>query len=140
MNKIILTTSTARKYFGNANPMGKVLKIGGDATPFEVTGVMEDCPSNSQIKFDFLASFSSLKANQENTWWNANYTTFLLMKNKEGMKTMQDRLPAFMKKKWKAPMPPSISTSNLSTQFTSIPNTTALNPIPIFPISIFLRV
>jgi putative ABC transport system permease protein len=98
LNKIILTTSTARKYFGKADPMGKILKIGADALPFEVTGVMQDCPSNSQMKFDFLASFSSLQANQEHTWWNANYTTFLLMKNKEGMKTMQDRLPAYMKK------------------------------------------
>lgn len=98
LNKVILTTSTAKKYFGGINPIGKILKIGSDAVPFEVTGVMQDCPSNSQMKFDFLASFSSLKANQEETWWNANYTTFLLMKNKEGMKTMQANLTAYMKK------------------------------------------
>jgi putative ABC transport system permease protein len=98
VNKVILTTATAQKYFGAENPLGKILLVGGDAVPFEVTGVMQNCPANSQMKFDFLASFSSLKANQEQTWWNANYTTFLLMKNTAGMKTLQANLPAFMKK------------------------------------------
>lgn len=98
LNKVILTAATAQKYFGAENPLGKILLIGADAVPFEVTGVMQNCPSNSQMKFDFLASFSSLKANQEQTWWNANYTTFLLMKNTAGMKTLQANLPAFMKK------------------------------------------
>lgn len=97
-NKVILTTSTAKKYFGTANPIGKVLKIGSDATPYEVTGLMADCPSNSQIKFDFLASFSSLRANQEKTYWNANYTTFLLLKNSAALNRLQTNIDAFMKK------------------------------------------
>ncbi len=113
LNKVILTTATAQKYFGAENPLGKILLIGGDAVPFEVTGVMQNCPSNSQIKFDFLASFSSLKANQEQTWWNANYTTFLLMKNTAGMKTLQANLPAYMKKE--------MAGSNASINFTLDP-------------------
>ncbi|AXY74880.1 ABC transporter permease [Paraflavitalea soli] len=98
INKVILTTATAQKYFGAENPLGKILLVGGDAVPFEVTGVMQNCPSNSQMKFDFLASFSSLKANQEKTWWNANYTTFLLLKNEAASKTLQTSLSAYMKK------------------------------------------
>lgn len=98
MNKVILTTATAKKYFGSQNPIGKTLKVGSDRTPYEVTGIMANCPSNSQMQFDFLASFSSLEANQTETWWNANYTTFLLLKNKDGMKTMQPKVDAFMQK------------------------------------------
>jgi putative ABC transport system permease protein len=97
-NKMILTTTTAKKYFGNNNPVGQILKVGSDAIPYEVTGVMEDCPSNSQMQFDFLVSFSSLKANQEQTWWNANYTTFLLLKDKAAAATLQAKVSDFIKK------------------------------------------
>lgn len=113
INKVILTTATAQKYFGAENPLGKILLVGGDAVPFEVTGVMQNCPSNSQMKFDFLASFSSLKANQEKTWWNANYTTFLLLKNEAASKTLQTSLSAFMKKE--------MAGTNASIEFTLDP-------------------
>jgi putative ABC transport system permease protein len=98
LNKVVLTTSTAQKYFGTENPIGKILNIGSTAIPFEVTGIMEDCPSNSQMKFDFLASFSSLGVNQEQTYWNANYTTYLLLKDKKAITTLQAKLVPFMKK------------------------------------------
>ena len=80
--KVVLTESTARRYFGSEDALGKILRVGTDSANYEVTGVMADCPSNSQIKFDFLASFSSLYANDNETYWDANYPTFLLLKDK----------------------------------------------------------
>jgi putative ABC transport system permease protein len=112
-NKVILTTTSAKKYFGTENPLGKTLAIGSNGLTYEVTGVMEDCPSNSQIKFDFLASFSSLQANQQKTYWNANYITFLLLKDKAAIAPLQARLPAFMKKEMEG--------SNSSIRFTLEP-------------------
>jgi putative ABC transport system permease protein len=53
-NKIILTQKTAAKYFGDDNPIGKTLAT-ADRT-YEVTGVIEDVPSNSHFRFDALAS------------------------------------------------------------------------------------
>jgi putative ABC transport system permease protein len=94
--KIILTESTARKYFGNEEPLGKLLRIGADSTHYLVTGVMRDVQSNSQFKFDFLASFSSLYANDNNTYWNANYTTFLLLRDQKDLVTLQPKINAFM--------------------------------------------
>src|ERR1700678_1553199 len=44
--KVILTESTARKYFGHDDPMGKLLRIGTDTTDYLITGVMRDVPSN----------------------------------------------------------------------------------------------
>lgn len=96
--KVILTESTARRYFGDADPMGKLLRIGTDTLDYLVTGVMAEVPSNSQFKFDFLASFSSLYANQEETYWDANYGTFLLLRRPEDMATLQPKIAAFMKK------------------------------------------
>lgn len=98
LNKVILTQSAAQKYFGNANPVGKTLQVGADAQNYQITGVLKDCPGNSQIKFDFLASFSSLGQSQDSIYWNANYTTYLLLKNKAGFAGLQSKIPGFIKK------------------------------------------
>src|SRR5579871_2693413 len=97
---VVLTESTAKKYFGDENPIGKALHVGTDSNLYQITGVIRDCPSNSQIKFDFLASFSSLglTVDWEKTYWDANYTTYLLLKNENAVNTLQAKLPAFMKK------------------------------------------
>jgi putative ABC transport system permease protein len=97
---VVLTQSTAKKYFGNGNPVGKALRVGNDSVLYQVTGVMQDCPSNSQIKCDFLASFSSLGITRdyEETYWDANYTTYLLLKDKNLIAQLQAKLPSFMKK------------------------------------------
>jgi len=48
---IVITESMAKKYFGEADPMGKVVTLGHDYT---VTGVIEDVPSNSHLHFDCI--------------------------------------------------------------------------------------
>jgi len=98
---VVLTESAAKKYFGNQqDAMGKAIRIGNDSVPYKITGIIQDCPSNSQIKFDFLASFSSLGIGKEyeETYWDANYTTYLLFKNEKGIASLQAKIPAFMKK------------------------------------------
>ncbi len=98
-NQVVVTESTAKRYFADENPVGKVLKIGTDTTLYQVTGVIQDCPSNSQIKYDFLASWSSLKlADEEKSYWDANYTTYLLLKNKESINSLQAKITPFMRK------------------------------------------
>ena len=59
---IVLSRTTARKYFGDADPMGRGLVLpSADNMEFRVTGVMEDVPARSHIHFDFLASYITLK-------------------------------------------------------------------------------
>ncbi len=67
-NTIILTQSMATKYFGKEDPMGKMLQYSGARGEliFRVTGVMEDLPHNTHFKFDFLASFLSVKSQLDN--------------------------------------------------------------------------
>lgn len=100
-DKIVLTESAAKKYFGNVNVVGKELLIGETKSPYEITGVMRDYPAASQIPFDFLASFSSLRANQEETWFNANYTTYLLLTDEHAFRSLQEKLHPFMEKEMK---------------------------------------
>lgn len=98
-NQVVVTESTAKRYFAGDNPVGKVIKVGTDTTLYQVTGVIQDCPSNSQIKFDFLASWSSLGlADEEKTYWDANYTTYFLLKNKESLAPLQAKITPFMHK------------------------------------------
>jgi putative ABC transport system permease protein len=101
-NMVVLTNSTAKKYFGSTNPVGKTIKLGTtDDYLYTITGVMEDCPANSQIKFDFLASFSSFGPAQQETYYNANYTTYLLLKDEASIASLQKKILPFMKEEVK---------------------------------------
>ncbi|OGU34789.1 MAG: hypothetical protein A2068_05980 [Ignavibacteria bacterium GWB2_35_6b] len=85
---ILITQSTAQKYFGNENPVGKNLRFEGQ-TDITVTGVLEDSPTNSHFQFDFLISMSTLShvgfgQSFANGWyWNPCWTYVVL---KEGVK------------------------------------------------------
>ena len=92
--KIVITQSIARKYFGSEKPVGKILKVGD--LDFEVTGVTKDVPSNSQIQFDFAASFSSLNQAREEKWMEANYVTYLLLGNEQKISSLQGQVSRYM--------------------------------------------
>ena len=98
LNKVIITRSTAAKYFGNQDPVGKIINVGSEGTAYQVTGITADCPANSQIKFDFVASFSSLGETQEITYYDANFTTYFLLRNKNSIPILEQKIPGFMKK------------------------------------------
>jgi putative ABC transport system permease protein len=97
-NKVVITQATALKYFGNEDPIGKTISVGWYGTPknYVVTGVAANTPENSQIKFDFLGSFVTLDASKREEWWTANYTTYLLLKNKDQLPGFQRQLNAYM--------------------------------------------
>ncbi len=61
-NKVVISESTANKYFGDENPIDKVFKVEGGGGPFElqVSGVIRDMPFNSHFHFDFLISGETL--------------------------------------------------------------------------------
>ena len=96
-DQVVLSESTARRYFGDADPMGKVLGI-GTSREVTVTGIMADPPANTHLRPDFVCSFVSLgQARPENeTWWNANYATYLLLKHPDGLAPLQARMTPYM--------------------------------------------
>ena len=89
-NSVILTQSTALKYFGNADPMGKTIRV-DNQSDYLVTGVMLDIPVNSHLQFDFLGSFSSLKASKNETWGSANFYTYVVLGNRDDYAALQDK-------------------------------------------------
>jgi putative ABC transport system permease protein len=100
---IVFSESAAKKYFGNADPMGQTVLLTGDAIPAKVTGVMKDIPENSQIKADMLISMVSLtqKFNNglDNQWSNFGASSYLLLKPGTNPKTLEAQLPAFLERR-----------------------------------------
>jgi len=86
-NSIVLTAPTAYKYFGNQDPMGKMLKLDNQDILYKVTGVVEEPPPTSHFHFNVMASLNSLDESRDPFWGNNNFHTYILLK--EGVKPSQ---------------------------------------------------
>ena len=75
-NSIVITRSFASRYFPNQDPMGQSLKR--EDKLLKVTGIMEDVPKNSHIRFDALVSRTTLP-NEIGSWGNFGVYTYLLL-------------------------------------------------------------
>lgn len=96
-NKLVITESMAKKYFGMEDPMGKIVKV-GNAKDFIISGVAADAPDNSQIRFDFIASFSTLNAAKTEKWNEANYITYLLLQPGAAISMLQEKVTSYSAK------------------------------------------
>ena len=87
--KIILTERIANKYFGKTDPIGKTLTSGNNT--FEVTGVIENVPSNSHFSFDAVASRNNLPK-QLGSWGNFGVFTYLLFPENFDIKAFENKM------------------------------------------------
>ncbi len=98
---VVITKSTAERYFGTTDALGKIISFEGKY-PLMVNAVIEDVPSNSHFTFDFLASMTSLPAlnfpiPEKNWYWNPVWT-YVLLKHPSNRGVLQDQLHAFVQK------------------------------------------
>ncbi len=87
--KIILTEKTANKYFGKTDPIGKTLTTGTDT--YEVTGVIQDVPTNSHFRFDAVAARNNLPK-QLGSWGNFGVFTYLLFPKNFDVKSFETKI------------------------------------------------
>ncbi len=79
-NVAVITESTARKYFGTENPVGKTIyRVNPGKTPLVIQGVVKDVPPNSHLKFDMVISLSSL-TNPSYCYTCNNTNTYFLLR------------------------------------------------------------
>ena len=81
INHAVITEETARKYFGDENPMGKMLRIDGQID-FTVAGVAKSIPANSHLKFDILLSYENLiksSKSWDNSWVSERVYSYVLL-------------------------------------------------------------
>ena len=76
-NKVVLTETTAQRYFGSESPIGRIILRGEGRVATEVTGVVKDLPANSHIQFDMILSSPSWQIMQSDAWSNTFLYTYL---------------------------------------------------------------
>jgi putative ABC transport system permease protein len=102
-NAVVLTQKWAHKYFGPANPMGKLMRVNNQFT-FKVTGLLQDFPENTDTKANMLVSLSTYKIIRpefpENDWgWiDSNKETFVLLPPNFTAQQFDSAMPAFSRK------------------------------------------
>jgi putative ABC transport system permease protein len=94
---LAITESTALKYFGKENPIGKVLRF-DDQADYTVTAVMRDVPANSHFTFNMLLSFATryvVDKDQVERWMGdfGNYT-YLLLREDASFQDLEKKFPA----------------------------------------------
>lgn len=90
---IILSEASARRYFGEQNPIGKTLLV-DNVRSYEVTGVFKNFPSNSFLQCELIASFTSIgfgKPENQN-WGNASFDTFFLLNESVQPQTVDKKI------------------------------------------------
>lgn len=90
-NSIVMTQSAAQKYFGNVNPVGKILKA-DHQNSYLVTGLMKDFPLNSSFRCDILLSMSTYPVTKNNNWLDMWYITYLVLKKGTNPIIFQNKL------------------------------------------------
>jgi putative ABC transport system permease protein len=99
-NTVVLTATTAKKYFGDSDPVGKSLRITtgfGQQFSVTVTAVTLDPPEESHFHYSMLLSMSSL-GDISGLWSYHMFHTYLLLKTPESRVTLEQLLPAFAEK------------------------------------------
>jgi len=99
---IVLSQSTAKKYFADANPMGQTLLMNDAGKPVKVTGVMKDMPENTLLKADLFLSKSTSRredSSEDQRWGNFGMYSYLLLKPNTNPKALEKKFPAFLEKR-----------------------------------------
>lgn len=96
---MVLTETTARKYFGDVNPIGKIIRF-NERYNFLVTAVVEDPPENSHISFNLIASFVTLEdfpfSERLEMWGSLNFLTYIRLAETHEPAFIENELPGFI--------------------------------------------
>ena len=103
-NAIVLNETLAKKYFGNSDPMGKVINVENQINA-KVTGVIKDVPANRSLPIQMMLSLETIKSQLKNNmdnFWNigGGFFTFILLPKNYSIQRIQSRIPAFLHKNW----------------------------------------
>ncbi|MCK5135128.1 MAG: ABC transporter permease [Bacteroidales bacterium] len=97
-NTVVLTGEIARKYFGNEDPIGKMLKVGQREEIFEVTGVVNEFPENSHFRFNMLGSLTTMAIAEETRWLGNNNYTYILIQDGFDPDVLEAKFPPLLEK------------------------------------------
>ena len=97
LNDAVITNETAKKYFGDADPIGKSLRYNSE--DYIVQAVLEDIPANSHIRFNILLNYEKYiqltEGNANTSWGWSDFYTYVLLKPGTNAKALEAKFPAF---------------------------------------------
>jgi putative ABC transport system permease protein len=99
-HKIVLTLSAAKKYFDydgrtGESPIGKQILVGRQAEPAQVTGIINDPPSNTHMKFDMILSSESIDFSRSECWPCYGMKTYFKTMHQSGTADVEKKLEEF---------------------------------------------
>lgn len=101
-NAILLTPEVARRYFGDADPMGKIIRMDNQIN-FKVTGIYRPLPPNAHFHPTILMSFTTLNDSSiygekqlMTNWGNNSFFTYILLPDHYPVESMVAQFPAFL--------------------------------------------
>ena len=100
---VVLSESTAKKYFGDKNPIGEIVSFNG-TFDLVVTGVFKDIPGNSHLKFNVLVSMSTIEdehvygAGALENYTSSNFHNYLMLSPGADINSLQSKMNEFVAK------------------------------------------
>ncbi|QCR25106.1 ABC transporter permease [Pontibacter sp. SGAir0037] len=100
-NSVVISASTAQKFFGTTDAVGKIFKINNSAS-YQVTGVMQDVPKNSSFQFDYVMPLNDWINTPGGEWvkdWSNNgIRTYVLLQPGADVAAVNKKIEGFIKK------------------------------------------
>ena len=99
-NEGILSHKFAKKYFTDAMPIGKIIRL-NNATDIKIIGVMEDYPGNTNFPFDLLISYATKKSEMDKLGWGYVYSNdecYVMLPRGGKPEDVHRQFPEFIKK------------------------------------------
>ncbi len=93
---VVISEDTARKYFGEEDPMGKTIIADNGFMMLTVTGVMENTPQNTHFQADFFISLTSASQEDLRYWSWINFYTYIALSEGHSYAAIEERLPGFV--------------------------------------------
>ena len=99
-NTVVLTESAAHRYFGEAEPLGKILtfRTATAEQHFEVTGIIDRMPANSHLHYDFLLSYSTIPKERQDIWYVHGVYTYVRLEPGKNPQEIADAFAAISDK------------------------------------------
>jgi putative ABC transport system permease protein len=94
---IVITENMAKKYFGNEDPMEKIIRIGED---FKVTGVIKNIPENSHLHFDCIIPIINMETHWETDlkdWQDIRFYTYIQLHKKSSPEDVSEKISGIIK-------------------------------------------
>lgn len=95
---IVITKDEAKRYFGEEDPIDKLLEFQGQNEFYRVTGVIENVPANSHFHFGLFASMEGVADAKVENWLASSYYNYIVVAEGTNVRELEGKLPAIIEK------------------------------------------